>query len=355
MRIRKLGISISSLGHSLLLAAAIGGTQTFGLAASFSSQVFATGAAVGSTAPDSVTYGAGSVWVEYGNGASSTDYSGQGTIVQYSTSGAVQNTYTLGGSVDGLKYNPNTGMVWALQNQDANSQLSIINPLTRAVSTFTYGAPYPSFSGSRGFDDVAFVGNDVYLSLTNPGSASDAVIVKLNNPTPLSPVTFSTVLTQGSLLLTDPDSLKSTPAGGLVQTGEGDGALTFINNPGQASQTATSLKLVASAGTTIGSPDDSIYPTATSGIFYLTDTTANTVYALSATGLSTDSLFVNVGDEFGSVDPNTGVVTPIFTGIGLHGIEFVPTAATPEPASWGFSLVGLVVGAAAIIRKRFSK
>jgi len=355
MTVRKVGISVPRLGQSLLLAAAICGVQSAAVAASFSSQVFATGAAVGATSADSVTYGGGSVWVEYGNGASSTDYSGKGTIVQYSTSGAIQNTYTLGGSVDGLKYNPNTGMVWALQNQDANSQLSVINPATKAITTYNYGAPYPSISESRGFDDVAFIGSDVYLSLTNPTSATDPVVVKLNSATPSTPVSFSTVLTQGSLLLTDPDSLKSTPTGGLVQTGEHDSALTFINNPGAANQTATSLKLVAAPGTTIGSPDDSIYATSGSGTFYLTDTSANTVYALSATGLTVGSLFVNVGNEFGSVDLNTGVVTPIFTGTGLHGIEFVPAAATPEPASVGFSFLGLALGAVALIRKRSSK
>ncbi|MBV8833253.1 MAG: PEP-CTERM sorting domain-containing protein, partial [Acidobacteriaceae bacterium] len=151
--------------------------------------------------------------------------------------------------------------------------------------------------------------------------------------------------------LTDPDSLKSTPTGGLVETGEGDKALTFINNPGQLSQTATSLTLVALPGTTIGSPDDSIYPTASSGTFYLTDTTANIVYALSATGLSTSSLYVNVGNEFGSVDPTTGVVTPIITGVGLHGLEFVPTPV-PEPGTVCLAVFGLAL--TFLIRKRLA-
>jgi len=312
--------------------------------------VFATGSAVQGTQPDSVTYGNGSLWVEYGNGAPSTNYTGTGTIVQYSLTGSIQNTYSIPGSVDGLKYNPNTGLVWALQNQDANSQLTIINPATKTSSTFTYGSSYTPVSGSRGFDDVAFLGNNVYLSFTNP-AAGDAVLVQLNSATPSSPIGFTTVLTGNGVKLTDPDSLKSTPTGGLVETGEGDKALTFINNPGQPSQTATSLTLVALPGTTIGSPDDSIYPTASSGTFYLTDTTANIVYALSATGLSTSSLYVNVGNEFGSVDPNTGVVTPIITGVGLHGLEFVPTPA-PEPGTVCLAVFGLAL--TFLIRKRFA-
>ena len=85
-------------------------------------------AAVGGTGPDSVTIGDGSVWIEYGNTADSTGAGGSSTIVQYSTSGAVQHNYTISGLVDGLKFNPVTGMVWALQNNDANATLSIINP-----------------------------------------------------------------------------------------------------------------------------------------------------------------------------------------------------------------------------------
>jgi hypothetical protein len=53
--------------------------------------------------------------------------------VQYSPSGAVQHVYTMAGLVDGLKFNPVTGMVWALQNNDGNATLSLINPATESV------------------------------------------------------------------------------------------------------------------------------------------------------------------------------------------------------------------------------
>ena len=99
-----------------------------------SSSVFATGGPVGGTQPDSVTIGDGSVWIEYGNGADSTGASGSSTIVQYSPGGAVQHTYSIPGLVDGLKFNPVTGKVWALQNNDGNATLSIIDPTTHAVS-----------------------------------------------------------------------------------------------------------------------------------------------------------------------------------------------------------------------------
>jgi hypothetical protein len=329
-----------------ILAGIVSVTQAPVWAASFATSTFATGAAVNATGADSVTYGNGSLWVEYSNGAPSNNYTGNSTIVQYNVNGAVQNTYAIGGNVDGLKYNPNTGVVWALQNQDGNSQLSIINPTTKVVSTFMYSAPV---SATRGFDDVAFIGNNVFLSQTNPTSTSDAVVVKLNSATPSTPLLYTTVLTGAGLLATDPDSLKSTPNGGLILTGEGDGALTFISNPGTGPQTASSVKLSGANGATIGSPDDAIYATATSGTFYVTDSTTSIVYAINASGLTVGSLFVNVGNAFGSVDPSTGVVTPLVSGVGLHGAEFV---AAPEPASIGLAIAGVVLVAFFAYRRR---
>ena len=344
------------LGACTLVIAAmsVGGTPL--AAASFTTKVIANGNAVSATEPDSVSFANGSLWIEYGNGASSTDYSGKSTIVQYTPSGTVQNTWSLAGSVDGLKVNPNTGMVWALQNQDALSQLSIINPSTKAVSTFTYGAPYTASSSSRGFDDVAFIGNSVYMSETNPATTSDPVVVKLNSSTPSSPITQTGVVTGAGIMATDADSLKSTPAGGLVLTGEADGALNFITNPGQTNQSVRSITLSGANGAKIGNPDDSIYATSTSGTFYMADTTSNLIYAVAATGLTPGSLFVNVGSSFGSVDPNTGVVTPLVDGSGLHGLDFVAsTTATPEPASLGIYLLAAGFGALLVYRRRLAK
>src|SRR5215469_2148199 len=94
-------------------------TATGALAQTVTSvSVFATGGAVGATGPDSITNTGTNVWVEYGNGAASTGGMGDSTIVEYSPNGTVENTYSVPGLVDGLKVNPSTGMVWALQNND---------------------------------------------------------------------------------------------------------------------------------------------------------------------------------------------------------------------------------------------
>src|SRR5271165_4202247 len=120
-----------------------------------STHIFAL-APAGSSAPDSITSGNGSIWVEYGNGADSTGLSGDSTIVEYSNLGVVEQTYTITGLADGLKYDPATGDVWALLNNDGNAALAMIDPITQQVSpTLKYAAPYIYGTNStRGFDDV---------------------------------------------------------------------------------------------------------------------------------------------------------------------------------------------------------
>jgi hypothetical protein len=61
--------------------------------------------------------------------------------------------------VDGLKVDPVTGQIWALQNQDGNSTLTIIDPETGSVSDpISYKVP----SSSRGYDDVVFRDGKVF-------------------------------------------------------------------------------------------------------------------------------------------------------------------------------------------------
>jgi hypothetical protein len=107
----------------------------------------------GATAPDSITTANGAFFVEYGNGADSTGASGSSTIVQYGQAGNVEHTYTIAGSVDGLKYNPYTGQIWALQNQDGNSTLTLIDPATHKV---TGPLSFANPSATSGYDDVVF-------------------------------------------------------------------------------------------------------------------------------------------------------------------------------------------------------
>jgi PEP-CTERM motif len=324
------------------------------------SSVFATGGPVGGSQPDSITVGNGSVWVEYGNGADSTGAGGSSTIVQYSTSGAVQHTYTISGLVDGLKVNPTTGMVWALQNNDANATLSIIDPTTQTVSDpLRYGPPYVYTTPgplARGYDDVAFLGGKVYLSYTNPVNPTDPVLQILNNGNnPSGTLTTTSILTaaQTGIPVPDIDSLKSTPNGELVLTSEGDGVgtgnpvatFTLIKNPGAANQTVTNVPVTDAKGDPTEEMDDVIFPGVTQGTLFVADTPANEVFEVRLTGLDPNTPIISVGSlgEVATVNPVTGIVeTPLLTGLGSgapHGLDFIPFAV-PEPSTWAMMLVG---------------
>ena len=163
-----------------------------------STHVFAT-APTGDSAPDSITRGAGSIWVEYGNGAPSTG-GGNSKIVQYSLSGTIEHTYTAHGLADGLKFNPVTGDVWVLNNNDADANLQLIDPRTDQISgPLHYAPPYSdSQAFGRGFDDVVFKGNSVFLSETNPVNPGDPVVVKLaNGDAPFGKLVTTPVLSLG--------------------------------------------------------------------------------------------------------------------------------------------------------------
>ncbi len=311
-----------------------------------STSIFAT-APDGAKSPDSITSGSGSIWVEYGNGAKSDGSAGSSTIVQYDLLGAVQSTYTLPGLADGLKVDPATGNVWALQNQDGNSTLTFIDPKTGQVSApLSYAPPYTYGADSaRGYDDVAFVGQKVFQSYTGPKNTGDPVIQQLTNGTaPFGLLQTTDVLRLGDtgtnlvtgetkqlLPVTDPDSLKALPDGSLILTGEADRAFTIISNPGTTEQSAGFVALPAGSS----QPDDVIRPIATSGTFYISNQNDNDILAAKVTELNTGDLYATVGSNLDQIDPSTGVVTPILTGLNAaHGLLFSPsTLGTPDLAA----------------------
>lgn len=296
--------------------------------------------------PDSITIDNGDVFVEYGNGADSTGAGGASTIVQYDKAGDIIHSYTIAGSVDGLKYNPYTGEIWALQNQDGNSTLTIINPIThRVTGPLSYANP----SATRGYDDVVFKGNKVFLSYTNPNGAGDPTLVELvNGDRPSGTLLTTTILTDGAMGFntvtgqmevipqTDPDSLKLAPNGDLIFSSGNDGTIIDVQNPGAANQAVSFTQIKGVTANNAGL-DDVIKPSATAGTFYMTDTAGNTIYSFHATGLNLNDYYASVAslNGFGQVDPTTGIFTPLETGpqfASAHGLLFVPDKNAPPAA-----------------------
>lgn len=138
-------------------------------------------------------------------------------------------------------------------------------------------------------------------------------------------------------------------------TGEADKQLVFIHNPGQMNQSESFINLLDQTGMSInGKPDDSAFPTSKDGYFLVADTGANIVYRVWVSNLAPGSVFVDVGNEFGSLDLSTGIVTPILTGISPHGLEFVGVSSVPEPGTLASLLSGLAMCGGFLGRRRRS-
>jgi hypothetical protein len=297
---------------------------------------FAT-APAGSKSPDSITLANGDVWVAYTNGADSTGLSGASTIVEYDRSGHVDHTYQIAGYVDGLKFDPVTGEIWALQNQDGNSTLTLIDPEDHTVSKpLSYAVP----SSLRGYDDVVFTHGKVFMSYTNPVNSGDPTPVQLTNGNdPHGALTTTPILKFSDTGLNletgkievipqnDPDSLKLAPNGDLLFASGSDDVIIDVQHPGTAQQAVAFTQV---QGVT-GGLDDIIKVNASAGTFYLSDTADNRVLAVHLTGLNVNDYYASVGNAFGQVDPKTGAFTalvsaadaPGFTFGSAHGVEFV--------------------------------
>jgi hypothetical protein len=308
----------------------------------------------GTSAPDSITIENGTIFVEYGNGADSTGAGGSSTIIQYDKAGHIEHTYTIAGSVDGLKFNPYTGQIWALQNQDGNSTITLIDPKNHKV---TGPLSFANPSATRGYDDVVFEGNKVFLSYTNPNGTGDPTLVELlNGDRPNGLLLTSTILADGAtgydtvtgkieaVPQTDPDSLKMAPNGDLLLTSGADGTIIDVHNAGTPSQAVsfTTIQNIPTASIGNAGLDDVIKPSATAGTFYLTDTKTNKVFSFHATGLNINDYYASVGSlkAFGQIDPTTGVFTPLVTAANAgdlnfaapHGVVFVPDQNAPPQA-----------------------
>jgi hypothetical protein len=329
MKLRANRISIAVFSFSLV--AGIAAAQSIR-----SISTFAHGTSVQATGPDSITVGGGFVWVSYTNGADSTGLGGASTVVQYDLAGNVKQKFSIAGSVDGLKRDPRTGLIWALQNQDGRSTLTLIDPRTGIVpgSPFQYAVK----STTRGYDDVVFHGDKVYLSYTNPTGPTDPTIQLLeneSNPLVVSPILrmgatgtdLATGKTKQPTSQNDPDSMKLTPDGRLMLSSGDDGQLIFLAHPGTPNQSVSFLTLLDANGNNVSGLDDAVFATAERGTFYLADTGNNQVLSIVVDELPAGSLYASVGslNVLGKVDQKTGRVVSFVTGLKApHGLVFVP-------------------------------
>jgi hypothetical protein len=305
--------------------------------------VFAN-APTGLSAPDSIAVLDGHVFVGYGDGHLPDGSDGLNSqIVEYKMDGTVVHTYTVPGHSDGLKVNPVTHKLWALQNEDANANLVIIDTETHFQQLYTFGAA----AHGGGYDDMVFRGCKAYVSASNPANnpnSGPAIVsaqlegnlvavksVLAGEATAIDVPTDTTV----TLNLQDPDSMTLDPLGNIVLDSQGDQELIIVSNPDSSNQRVLRLPLtyLTSAGPAPVETDDTAFVTSSEGFLLFADKGLNTVYKISKNAFVPGTAYTAAdgGPFVGALDMTTGVVTPIVTGVkNPGGMMFVDTSKIGE-------------------------
>jgi hypothetical protein len=307
----------------------------------YSLSVFAP-APAGLSAPDSLAVLHGHIFVGYGDGQAPDGSDGKNSqVVEYTASGQIVHTYTLKGHNDGLKVDPLTQRLWALQNEDANANLVIIDPETQRQHTYLFG---PTLHGG-GYDDIVFRGCKVYISASNPAANPNTgpaiVSARLENgmvavePVLAGDAKAIDIPSDGSvqLNLQDPDSMTLDPLGDLVLDSQADQELIIVSHPGDQHGSVLRLPLSYQAGgmSTPVEVDDTAFVTSPDGYLLVADKGLNTVYMLKKKAFSPGTAYTAADGAHmvGTVDLTTGVITPIVTGLNSPGgLIFVPGSSS---------------------------
>jgi hypothetical protein len=334
-------LSAPAVTLATCIAAAVAAVPAFGQTATspYQLSVFAT-APNGLSAPDSIAVLRDHVFVGYGDGNAPDGSDGKSTqIVDYALDGTVKYTYTVKGHSDGLKVDPSTHLLWALQNEDKNANLVIINPKTHQQKLYAFG---PTAHGG-GYDDVVFRACKAYISASNPannpntgpaivtatldGSYVDVKPVLAGDAGAIDIPTDAT----NRLNLQDPDSMTLDPQGNIVLDSQADHELIFVSHPGSSGQRVLRLPLSyqkPGAGLTPVTVDDTAFVTSTEGLILFADKHLNKVFALRKKAFAPGTAYTAAdgGPFVGTIDLTTGVITPIVTGLmGPGGLVFVDT------------------------------
>jgi len=280
--------------------------------------------------PDSITVWNNLVFIGFGNNAKPDGSFGFSTIVEYAMDGTLLHKMKIRGHNDGLKVDPKHNLLWALQNEDANPYLLIIDPKNWHSKKYTFETP----AHGGGYDDIAFVGDDVYISASNPSNNPNTkqAIVKATlrgHSVDVTPVilgdAMATDITTGNpvqLNLQDPDSMISDPEGDLVLDSQADAELIFVHHPGLKDQGVFHLALTSGGNAT--QIDDTVLASSSQGVILVSDRDGETIYSITAPFFGPSEAY-SAGPTFvGRLDPHTGDLTPIVTGmVSPHGMTFI--------------------------------
>jgi hypothetical protein len=290
----------------------------------------------GYSQPDSIALGRDSVFIGFQNHAAKDGSDGKSsTIVEYSLKGAVKRKFSVKGHNDGLRVVGEDNL-WALQNEDANPNLVIIDFHSGAQQVFYLPAPH-----GGGYDDLRVLDDQIFMTASNPlldpsGVNHFPALVRVRLAG--SSVVLDTVLkgdaaaidipTGGSITLnlTDPDSRSVDQRGNLVLNSQADAQLVFIRHPLMADQTVGRISITTATGPT--TVDDTAFAPEGQSFMLFSDVKADTVYRLDAPkfGFEPGTAYCtsDTAGIVGVLNLDNGVLAPIATGFGsTRGMVFV--------------------------------
>jgi hypothetical protein len=248
--------------------------------------------------PDDIETLAGNLYVGFQNGVGSQGEAApsgnlDSTLVEFTPAGSVVKQWDVTGKIDGMGVDSATGQVIASVNEDLKSSLYTVSGGTVTHYTYTPSS-LPHLGGT---DAVAVYNGKILISASAPGTSGKApasvpavFAVTLNagaNTAAVAPLFADNAAATGvnaphagqqvTLGLTDPDSNGLVPssspefAGDFMLNSQGDEELIFSGASGQNLQV---LKISNSV-------DDTAWATSASGSLYTTDSTADTVDAIT--------------------------------------------------------------------------
>lgn len=332
--------------------------------------VFAS-APSGAVKPDDITMLDGLLFVTYQNnaGADGSPAGSHSTVVALDRAGHASQLWSIAGRVDGLTADPTRHRVLATANEDLNSTLYAITPGDKAPTHYTY-SPDPAQKGSDGSnggtDSISIAADgSIYLAHSNPdptlappndapalyratlsgSTASLTPVFGVNDrASVINPAAGAPATTK--LALTDPDSNRIITVAGqsaLVQDAQADSKLVFASNLTAATPTLKQLNLHNATGTASVTPQlDDLEQITGPGTLYIADQGSGVIYSLDTATMTPGTIVVSQpkpskGDlanraAVGTLDPATGIVTPLLTSLqSPKGLVFVPAAASTSP------------------------
>jgi len=288
------------------------------------------------TQPDDIVSLGGNLYVGFQNGVGSQgEESGSGnldsTLLEITPKGSVVKQWDMKGKIDGMGADAATGRVFASVNEDSKSSLYVESGGTVTHYAYTQ-SPLPHMGGT---DAISVLNGKILISASAPGTSGKApknaaavYVVTLNasaktaTVAPFFAINASATAVNGTsagktvtLALTDPDSNSVVPssspsfAGDFMLNSQGDLQLIFSDASGQNLQVLKTSQSV----------DDTAWATSASGTLYATDSSADTVDAIT-----------------GPFKPGTA-----YTAVAPCNANNAPTTC-PAPPSWPVNSLGTI-------------